>query len=112
MLIGSIFPMLGASQGYAIAYLWFLTFLPFIKMLQEKMSDQYLKLSILILSSLEILNWIIGSFVEYTAGIRSEISFFALIYFLTVLIKKNDYIVKALSLKPLIFFVCGGGYTL
>ena len=107
MLIGSIFPMLGASQGYAIAYLWFLTFLPFIKMLQEKMSDQYLKLSILILSSLEILNWVIGSFVEYNAGIRSEISFFALIYFLTVLIKKNDYMVKALSLKPLI--LCGGG---
>lgn len=110
MLIGSIFPMLGASQGYAIAYLWFLTFLPFVKILQEKMSDQYLKLSVLILFSLEILNWVIGSFVEYNAGIRSEISFFVLIYFLTVLIKKNDCAVKTLSLKSLI--LCGGGYTL
>lgn len=26
MIVGSILPMLGASHGYAVAYLWFLAF--------------------------------------------------------------------------------------
>ena len=42
MIIGSILPVLGASHGYAVAYLWYLAFFPFIKILQEKMNEHFL----------------------------------------------------------------------
>lgn len=48
--------MLGASHGYAVAYLWLLTFLPFIKIVQEKMNEHLLRTLILLLFSLEIVS--------------------------------------------------------
>lgn len=107
MTIGSIFPMLGASQGYASAYLWFLFFLPYIKLLHERMNENYLKSLVLILISLEIGSWIINSFIDYNAGIRSEILFFVMIYFLTVYIKRYDY--RLLKLSPKGHVLIGGG---
>ena len=56
MIIGSILPMLRASHGYAVAYLWLLTFLPFIKIVQEKMNEHLLRTLILLLFSLEIVS--------------------------------------------------------
>jgi len=110
MIVGSILPMLGASHGYAVAYLWFLAFLPFIKTLQEKMNERFLGNLIFLLFSLEIVSWIIGSFIDYNAGIKSEIFFFVLIYYSTLYLKKYDK--KLLSVSRKTLFSWGGGMRL
>ncbi len=109
MIVGSILPMLGASHGYAVAYLWFLAFLPFIKILQEKMNEYFLGNLIFLLFSLEIVSWIIGSFIDYNAGIKSELFFFVLIYYSTLYLKKYDEKLLHVSRKTL--FSWGGGYA-
>ena len=106
MIAGSILPMLGASHGYAVAYLWFLAFLPFIKTLQEKMNERFLGNLIFLLFSLEIVSWIIGSFIDYNAGIKSELFFFVLIYYSTLCLKKYDEKLLHVSRKTL--FSWGG----
>lgn len=106
MIVGSILPMLGASHGYAVAYLLFLAFLPFIKILQEKMNEHFLGNLIFLLFSLEIVSWIIGSFIDYNAGIKSELFFFVLIYYSTLYLKKYDDKLLHVSRKTL--FSWGG----
>lgn len=106
MIVGSILPMLGASHGYAVAYLWFLAFLPFIKTLQEKMNERFLGKLIFLLFSLEIVSWIIGSFIDYNAGIKSELFFFVLIYYSTLCLKKYDE--KLLHVSRKMLFSWGG----
>lgn len=106
MIVGSILPMLGASHGYAVAYLWLLAFLPFIKILQEKMNEYFLGNLIFLLFSLEIVSWIIGSFIDYNAGIKSELFFFVLIYYSTLYLKKYDEKLLHVSRKTL--FSWGG----
>lgn len=108
MIIGSILPMLGASHGYAVAYLWLLAFLPFIKIVQEKMNEHLLRTLILLLFSLEIVSWVVGSFIDYNAGIKSEIFFFMLIYYSTLYLKKYDEKLLHVSRKTLFSL---GGYA-
>ena len=83
------------NPSYAWCFSWicssiFMVFslLPFIKTLQEKMNERFLGNLIFLLFSLEIVSWIIGSFIDYNAGIKSEIFFFVLIYYSTLYLKK------------------------
>ena len=72
------------------------------------MNERFLGNLIFLLFSLEIVSWIIGSFIDYNAGIKNELFFFLLIYYSTLYLKKYDEKLLHVSRKTLFSW---GGYA-
>lgn len=76
------------------------------------MNERFLGNFIFLLFSLEIVSWIIGSFIDYNAGIKSKLFFFVLICYSTLYLKKYDKKLLHVPRKTLFSWVGGGGMRL
>lgn len=88
MLLGGLFPMLGNSHGFASAYLFFLLILPFVKIVEEKLSKIQIFAFTFILLMLQIGTWIINTLCGFDSRLRSELFVFFIIYNILYLYRK------------------------
>ena len=75
------------------------------------MNERFLGNFIFLLFSLEIVSWIIGSFIDYNAGIKSKLFFFVLICYSTLYLKKYDKKLLHVPRKTLFSWVGGDAFA-
>lgn len=89
-LIGSLFPILGNSHGFASTYLLFLLTVPILKMLIEKFNLATIKFLTVLGFLIQVFSAPVGVIIGYSQPYRSELLLFVLCYFIAYLMKNSN----------------------
>lgn len=85
--VSSLLPMTGNSHGFAAAYLVFYLFLPFLRMISDRISRNQAKWIAILLLFVQVFSQIIGVIVDYTQPLNSELTLFVTCYFISFYLK-------------------------
>ena len=86
-IVGSLFPILGNSHGYAASYMAFYLLLPIIQKIQAGLTKTGTLYIIYILSATQIVCPVIAQYIDYMQPFTCEILLFVLIYFIVFFIQ-------------------------
>lgn len=103
-LLGSFFPMIGNSHGYAAAYLAFYFMLPILKRLQYGLNKQQTLYILYFLGMTQVIMPILGQLISYKQAFQSEFLLFVFVYFGAYYVQNWPVkIIQSLSRQVIIF---------
>ena len=86
--LGSLFPIIGNSHGYAAAYMAFYLSLPFLKLISDAVNKKQLLCLIFILVMTQLAPGLLGNLIGYVQPFISEILLFVMCYFISVYLQR------------------------
>ena len=112
-LLGSFFPIIGNSHGFASAYLAFYLLLPVLKKIQEGITREQTIYVLYVLGITQIILPFLSSITNYLQDLQSEFLLFVFVYFLAYYLQKwpirfiQSKTVKIVLLTVLLLFIVG-----
>lgn len=85
--VGSFFPIVGNSHGFASTYLIFLLLIPFFRMVIERCDKKGIVFLTALLLIIQVVSMIIGKIIGYSQPLSSEVTLFALMFFIAYCLK-------------------------
>lgn len=106
-LVGSFFPILGNSHGFASTYLLFLLIVPLLKVIINHLEKKIIYFVTVLLFCIQVLSAPIGVLIGYAQPYRSELLLFVLFYFVSYCLKNynSQKVDIGLHKKRIIFIV-------
>lgn len=101
--IGSLFPILGNSHGYAASYLAFYLLVPFLKILADRITRRQNAFLIVLLVLTQLCTVPFGQLIDYTQPMSSEILLFVLCFFISLYMQRYPF--RLQNRKPLLALI-------
>lgn len=100
-LVGSIFPIMGNSHGYASSYLLFLLLIPFLQLIIKYCSQKQIVFLTIVLYATQVLSVAIGKIISFPSLLNSLPCFFILMFFLAYILKNIIRPIEKVGIKKL-----------